>query len=263
MQKSGVSRLKTTWPAPLQSGDGCARPKPATRATSSCSPVREHRDSIPEGAGPGSRPAAGHHRRPACPAPFNLASAVGAVVIMARKDGASRRLAFEIAVAKRVKELCEEEGLDGPLGDFGLSTLGLPKIGIHPETLVLGNMSWWIEYEPWAKPTLDAFKAFDLDHRRISGWCLLLMHLARVLFPNERRSGRPRKWTDDRLRGLLADFAAYKHKHPKKPDTVICKWLEKRYSVSAPRLRRVLNDARRAVLSEADKVRSIGRKTSP
>jgi hypothetical protein len=31
--------------------------------------VREHRDSIPEGAGPGSRPAAGHHRRPACPAP--------------------------------------------------------------------------------------------------------------------------------------------------------------------------------------------------
>jgi hypothetical protein len=25
-------------------------------------------DAIPEGAGPGSRPAAGHHRRPACPA---------------------------------------------------------------------------------------------------------------------------------------------------------------------------------------------------
>jgi hypothetical protein len=184
---------------------------------------------------------------------------------MAKKDGASRRLAFEIAVVQRVKELCEEEGLDGPLGDFffSLSHLGLPNIGIHPETLVLGNMSWWIEYEPYAKPTLDAFKAFDLDHRRISGWCLLLMHLARVLFPNERQSGRPRKWTDDRLRGLLADVAAYKRKDPKTPDTVICKWLQKRYGVSAPRLRRALHDARRAVLSEADKVRSIARKTSP
>jgi hypothetical protein len=189
---------------------------------------------------------------------------VEVVVIMARKDGASRRLAFEIAVVKRVKELCEEEGLDGPLGDFGhLSKLVLPVIGIHPETLVLGNMSWLIEYEPWFKPTLDAFKAFDLDHRRISGWCLLLMHLARVLFPNERRSGRPRKWTDDRLRGLLADVDAYKRKHPKTSDTVICKWLQKRYGVKPPRLRRALHDARRAVLSEADKVRSIGRKTPP
>src|SRR5262249_15636787 len=47
---------QTTWPAPLQSGDGCARPKPATRATSSCSPVREHHDSIPEGAGPAGQP---------------------------------------------------------------------------------------------------------------------------------------------------------------------------------------------------------------
>jgi hypothetical protein len=54
---------------------------------------------------------------------------------MAKKDGSSRRLAFEIAVVQRVKELCEEEGLDGPLGDFGLSNLGLPDIGIHPETL--------------------------------------------------------------------------------------------------------------------------------
>jgi hypothetical protein len=182
---------------------------------------------------------------------------------MARKDGASRRLAFEIAVVKRVKEQCEEEGLDGPLGDFGLSRLGLPEIGgIHPETLVLGNMSWWIEHEPWAKPTLDAFKALDLDHRRISGWCLLLMHLARVLFPNERRSGRPRKWTYDRLCMLLADVAVLKRKHPKAPDTDICKWLKKKWPNDKPaRLRRVLHDARRAVLSEADKVTSIGRKT--
>jgi hypothetical protein len=182
---------------------------------------------------------------------------------MAKKDGSSRRLAFEIAVVQRVKELCEEEGLDGPLGDFGLSNLGLPDIGIHPETLVLGNMSWWIEYEPWAKPTLDAFKALDLDHRRISGWCLLLMHLARVLFPNERRSGRPREWTYDRLCGVLADVAAYKRNHPEASDTVICKWLARHYSVSASRLRRVLHDARRAVRSEADKVTSIGRKTPP
>src|SRR5262249_43005997 len=46
-----------------------ARPKPATRPTSSCSPVREHRDSIPEGAGPAGQPSHIFHRRCACPAP--------------------------------------------------------------------------------------------------------------------------------------------------------------------------------------------------
>jgi hypothetical protein len=225
--------------------------------------VSPYQRAIEVGRRGAGRPAVTHPPPSMCLPCATSPETVMTVAVVARKDGASKRMAFEIAVVKRCKELCEEEGLDGLLGDFGLSKLGLPEIGIHPETLVLGNMSWWIEYEPWAKPTLDAFKAFDLDHRRISGWCLLLMHLARVLFPNERRSGRPRKWTDDRLCGLLADVDAYKRKHPKASDTVICKWLEKRYPVSASRLRRALHDARRAVIIEADKVRSIGRKTSP
>src|SRR5215472_3466962 len=46
-----------------------ARPKPATRPTSSCSLVGEHRDSIPEGAGPAGQPSHIFHRRCACPAP--------------------------------------------------------------------------------------------------------------------------------------------------------------------------------------------------
>jgi hypothetical protein len=63
---------QTTWPAPLQSRDGWPNmrqePKPATRATS-CSPVREYRGSIPDGAGPAGQPSHIFHRRCACPAP--------------------------------------------------------------------------------------------------------------------------------------------------------------------------------------------------
>jgi hypothetical protein len=48
-----------TWPAPLQSGrlaDYCGEAETVIRATSSCSPAREYRDSIPEGAGPAGQP---------------------------------------------------------------------------------------------------------------------------------------------------------------------------------------------------------------
>ena len=55
-------------------------------ATSSCSPVREHRDSIAKARGRFGRTVAGHdhHRRPACPASSPFASAVEVVVIMAK-----------------------------------------------------------------------------------------------------------------------------------------------------------------------------------
>src|SRR5262245_39005620 len=74
-----------------------ARPKPATRATSSCSPVRKHRGSIPEGAGPAGQPSHIFHRRCACPAP------------PLQWDGGEHRdiapLIFEAATMKDVKNL--------------------------------------------------------------------------------------------------------------------------------------------------------------
>src|SRR5262245_27354347 len=55
--------------APVRHGCTLARLARPFWATSSCSPVREHRDSIPEGAGPAGQPSHIFHRRCACPAP--------------------------------------------------------------------------------------------------------------------------------------------------------------------------------------------------
>src|SRR5215472_8909764 len=65
----GSNYLAGTAPKRRRLADYAARPKPATRATSSCSPVRKHRGSIPEGAGPAGQPSHIFHRRCACPAP--------------------------------------------------------------------------------------------------------------------------------------------------------------------------------------------------
>src|SRR5262249_45947183 len=64
------------------------------------------------------------------------------------------------------------------------------------------------------------------------------------LFPTPRPRGAPRKWTDERLCRLLADVAVLKRKHPKAPDTAICKWLGKKWPNDKPvRLPRVLQGA--------------------
>src|SRR5262249_62294733 len=79
----------------------------------------------------------------------------------------------------------------------------------------------------------------------LSDWRALVSHLAHVLFPTPRPRGAPRKWTDERLCRLLADVAVLKRKHPKAPDTAICKWLEKKRPDDKPaRLRRVLQVSR-------------------
>jgi hypothetical protein len=65
--RAGSNYLAGTAPKRRRLADYAARQKPATRATSSCSPVREHRDSIPEGAGPAGQPLHIFHRRCACP----------------------------------------------------------------------------------------------------------------------------------------------------------------------------------------------------
>jgi hypothetical protein len=182
-----------------------------------------------------------------------FASAVEAVVIMPRKEGASRRLASEIALAKRIKKAREEtpkkvpeETQERPAGLAGsLFALlgesqpdGTSRWCLVPEYLQLD------ENAIWDRPILKAFKAFDLDPCYLSEWRQLLGHLAYVLFP-EHRPGAPRKWTEERLCLLLADVAAYKRKNPKASDTAICIWLKKNWPKHSPgRLRRVLQDAR-------------------
>jgi hypothetical protein len=161
---------------------------------------------------------------------------------MAKKDAASKRLAEEIALAKRIKKAREETPKkvpeETPRDLDGLLTrpLGWPFTG-HWELKLDENALW-------NKPILDAFKAFDLDPRYLSHWRQLLGHLSYVFFPG-RRAGAPRKWTDERLCLLLAGVAAYKRKNPKASDTAICKWLKKKWPNHAPaRLRRVLQVAR-------------------
>ena len=168
---------------------------------------------------------------------------------MARKDGASRRLASEIALAKRIKKAREETpkkvpeetqerpaGLGSPFALLGESQPdGTSRWSLIPESLQLN------ENAIWDRPILKAFKAFDLDPCYLSEWRQLLGHLAYVLFPEP---GAPRKWTDERLCKLLADVAPYKRKDPKAPDTAICNWLSKKWSKKTGTLRRKLPNAR-------------------
>jgi hypothetical protein len=177
------------------------------------------------------------HRRCACPAPPTFNGTVVTVAPMAKKDAVSKRLAEEIALAKRIKNRIK----DPP-------SLSLLDLANPDEKEKLAASLWLDEKDPLlVAPILDAFKAFGLDHRSFGDWYQLAAHLARVLFAR-RRPGRSKKWTDERLCLLLADVAAYKRKNPKAFDPEICGWLhlhKKSYAhESSEALRRALQDAR-------------------
>jgi hypothetical protein len=150
---------------------------------------------------------------------------------MAKKDAVSKRLAEEIALAKRIKE-----AIKGP-PPLSLLDLATPD---EKEELAAS-----LRLNEKDDPIRNAFKTFGLDHRSIDDGYNLLFHLARVLFPRG-RPGPRKKWTAARLCQLLADVAAYKRKHPKAPDPEICGWLHRSSyrGESSEALRRALQDAR-------------------
>ena len=171
---------------------------------------------------------------------------------MAKKDAASKRLAKEIAFAELLKKVpplfTQEELLAAPPAPEELPAPPAPEE--LPALLQLGGPCHGglgsYGRDASERPILDAFKAFNLDHRSLSDWYSLVSHLTRVLFPTPRPPGELRKWTDERLCKLLADVATYKRKHTKASDTAICNWLnKKKWPNDKPvRLRRVLQVAR-------------------
>jgi hypothetical protein len=151
------------------------------------------------------------------------------VTPMAKKDDTvSKRLAEEIAVAKRIK--------DNPPSP-SLLDLATPD--------QLDELAAVNEKDPVFGSITRAFKAFGLDHRNNSDWYSLVARLARVLFPIRRPGGPRKKWTAERLFRLLAQVASYKRTRPKASDTAICSWLLKSYADETLEvLRRALQDAR-------------------
>jgi len=154
---------------------------------------------------------------------------------MAKKDDAvSKRLAEEIALAKRITD-----GIKNNPPSPGLLDLATPD-----QRDELAASLWLNEKDPLFGPVSRAFKAFGLDHRNHHDWYRVVACLARVLFPVRRP--KRKKWTAERLFLLLAQVASYKREHPKASDPAICSWLEKKsYADANSRaLRRALHDAR-------------------
>jgi hypothetical protein len=153
---------------------------------------------------------------------------------MAKKDDAvSKRLAEEIALAKRITDGIKNNP------PHGLLDLASPD-----QRDDLAASRWLNEKDPLFGPVGRAFKAFGLDHRNHRDWYTLAACLARVLFPVRRPGGK--KWTAERLFLLLAQVASYKRKHPDASDPAICRWLQtKSYKDETEgALRRALHDAR-------------------
>jgi hypothetical protein len=101
---------------------------------------------------------------------------------MAKKDVVSKRLAEEIALAKRIKDRIKDRLLD--LANPDEKEELAASLWLNEKGPRVGDP--FVD-DPLVGPTLDAFKAFGLDHRNNGDWHGLAIHLARVLFQKRRR----------------------------------------------------------------------------
>jgi hypothetical protein len=181
------------------------------------------------------------------PRHFHLGTVV-TVATMSKEDGASKRLTKSIAFQK----LRKQRSLPAPIA----KPTNLPEFSVARADARAHSALEIDSYNWWAKPILDAFAAFQLDHNDLYDWRLLLFYFADAHFGKRTPGGRPRTWSDERLYQLLADFALIKDAHPGKPDTDLCKKLlksdehgkfgKRRYADMTPEtMRRRLQDARK------------------
>jgi hypothetical protein len=163
---------------------------------------------------------------------------------MAKKDGASKRLAALIAYEKQLKR---EPTFDDLVAELN-----------EPVDVIRGKVADRVlQIEPdawWAKPLRAAFTAFNGDPKDPFEWRQLLICFADAHF-GRGEPGSPKRWTDERLCQLLADVAAAKAAHPNATDANICRCLIKKGgktvygNVRDVTLRRKLQDARNPALN--------------
>jgi hypothetical protein len=90
----------------------------------------------------------------------------------------------------------------------------------------------------------DVFRAHNLDLNKPEHWVALVRAQAAM---SQKRAGRSKQWTDDRLFQLTVAFHRAQREHPDKSENNICKILAKRGEfgdVHADTLRRRLHDTR-------------------
>jgi hypothetical protein len=105
--------------------------------------------------------------------------------IMSKKGGASKRLEVAITIGKVLKK---------PLVPYvGILADSLPQS--LPAELRLDER----DNAALTSFILRAFKAFDLDHRVLINWRVLLGLLASTHFRKRASAGRRQTWSDERL----------------------------------------------------------------
>ena len=159
---------------------------------------------------------------------------------MPKKDGAFKRLEEAIALAKLTKLVTD--GRTVRLAYRPLLNVPSPKTDqINPAALMRLD-----EGNDWDRSILAAFEAFDLDHRYLGHWRMLLTFLASIHFSAPRRRGRKTAWTEMRLLYLLMDFQNKKERYPEKSNEDIYRFVARERSMKSATVKKKLREARKS-----------------